>query len=126
MIGAIIGDVVGLRFEFNNIKTKEFDLINVKSQFTDDTVLTIAVMDWALHAPVKNKKTVVEYLQKWARKYPNAGYGGMFYHWKDDDDGYHQYEIEAKDYHGLDDLRQKATGKDSFTPIEDDEYPFHK
>ena len=86
MIGAIIGDVVGSRFEFNNIKTKEFDLINVKSQFTDDTVLTIAVMDWALHAPVKNKKTVVEYLQKWARKYPKAGYGGMFYHWKDLED----------------------------------------
>ena len=46
MIGAIIGDVVGSRFEFNNIKTKEFDLINEESVFTDDTVLTIAVMDF--------------------------------------------------------------------------------
>lgn len=46
MIGAIIGDVVGSRFEFNNIRTKDFELVNEKSFFTDDTVLTIAVMDW--------------------------------------------------------------------------------
>lgn len=84
MIGAIIGDVVGSRFEFNNIKTKEFELVNGESVFTDDSVLTIAVADWALHS--KNKENPIEaarYLQKWARKYPYAGYGGMFYRWKD-------------------------------------------
>ena len=74
MIGAIIGDVVGSRFEFNNIKTKEFELIAEESEFTDDTVLTIAVMDWLLHAERKCSTTAVEYLQKWARKYPHAGY----------------------------------------------------
>ena len=83
MIGAIIGDVVGSRFEFNNIKSKYFELIDVKSKFTDDSVLTIAVMDWILHAEEKNDKTAVEFLQKWARKYPHAGYGGMFRFWKD-------------------------------------------
>ena len=83
MIGAIIGDVVGSRFEFNNIKTKEFELIAEESEYTDDTVLTIAVMDWLLHAETKCDKTAVEYLQKWARKYPYAGYGGKFIHWKD-------------------------------------------
>lgn len=83
MLGAIIGDVVGSRFEFNNIKTKSFKLVDKDSVFTDDTVLTIAVMDWLLHAKVKCNKTAVEFLQKWARKYPYAGYGGMFYSWKD-------------------------------------------
>ena len=81
MIGAIIGDVVGSRFEFNNIKSKQFKLIDKNSVFTDDTVLTIAVMDWILHAKVKCNKTAIEYLQKWARKYPRAGYGGMFRSW---------------------------------------------
>ena len=83
MIGAIIGDVVGSRFEFNNIKTKEFELITDKSEFTDDTVLTIAVMDWLLHAEVKDSKSGAEYLKKWARKYPYAGYGSRFIHWID-------------------------------------------
>lgn len=83
MLGAIIGDVVGSRFEFNNIKSKSFKLVDKDSTFTDDSVLTIAVMDWLLHANVKCNKTAVEYLQKWARQYPNAGYGGMFYQWKD-------------------------------------------
>lgn len=82
MIGAIIGDVVGSRFEFNNIKTKEFELIAPASRFTDDTVLTIAVMD-ILNSGDVSKENIVKTLQKWARKYPNAGYGGMFYHWKD-------------------------------------------
>lgn len=85
MLGAIIGDVVGSRFEFNDIKSKSFVLVDKDSVFTDDTVLTIAVMDWLLHANVKCSKTATEYLQKWARKYSHAGYGGMFYHWKDQD-----------------------------------------
>lgn len=81
MIGAIIGDVVGSRFEFNNIKTKDFELTTKESQFTDDTVLTVAVMDWVLHARIKNEESATKYLQKWARKYPYAGYGGMFRSW---------------------------------------------
>ena len=86
MLGAIIGDVVGSRFEFNNIKSKHFKLVDEDSTFTDDSVLTIAVMDWLLHAKTKCNKTAIEYLQKWARKYPNAGYGSIFYHWKDASD----------------------------------------
>lgn len=82
MLGAIIGDVVGSRFEFNNIKTKDFELFSNESTYTDDTVLTIAVMDWLLHSN-HSKNDAIKYLQKWAQKYPNAGYGGMFYWWKD-------------------------------------------
>ena len=43
MIGAIIGDIVGSRFEFNNIKTKDFELINHSCFFTDDTVMSLAI-----------------------------------------------------------------------------------
>ena len=80
MIGAIIGDVVGSRFEFNNIKTKEFELITPKSRFTDDTVLTIAVMD-ILNSGDFSEENIVKTLQKWGKKYPHAGYGGRFRYW---------------------------------------------
>ena len=43
MIGAIIGDIVGSRFEFWGIKTKEFELFTNKNNYTDDTVLTLAI-----------------------------------------------------------------------------------
>lgn len=81
MIGAIIGDVVGSRFEFNNIKTKQFDLLTNESAFTDDTVLTVAVMDILCNTPNWKPKTLSKILQKWAKKYPNAGYGTMFKNW---------------------------------------------
>jgi len=80
MIGAIIGDVVGSRFEFNNIKTKEFELITPKSKFTDDTVLTIAVMD-ILNSGDFSEENIIKTLQKWGNRYPRAGYGGRFRRW---------------------------------------------
>ena len=43
MFGAIIGDVIGSRFEFDNCKSKEFDLFDRECDFTDDTVMTLAV-----------------------------------------------------------------------------------
>ena len=43
MIGAIIGDIVGSRFEWDNIKTKEFELFTPDCSFTDDSVMTLAV-----------------------------------------------------------------------------------
>jgi ADP-ribosylglycohydrolase len=76
MIGAIIGDIVGSRFEFNPHKSKDFELITEKSRFTDDTVLTIAIADSILNdLPVRDK------LYEYAEKYPRAGYGPMFCEW---------------------------------------------
>lgn len=43
MLGAIVGDVVGSRFEWNNIKTKDFELFTDKCDFTDDSVMTLAI-----------------------------------------------------------------------------------
>lgn len=45
MIGAIIGDIVGSRFEWNNIKTKEFTFFHPDCHFTDESVMTLAVGD---------------------------------------------------------------------------------
>ena len=78
MVGAIIGDVVGSVFEWHNHRSKDFELVTDKNFFTDDTVLTVALMDWASHAKVRDSYSVVQYLQKWARKYPNSGFGGRF------------------------------------------------
>ena len=81
MIGAIIGDVVGSRFEFNNIKTKYFELVTSESEFTDDTVMTVAVADVLVNGNPKNKDEIIDTLKKWGKKYPHAGYGGHFYCW---------------------------------------------
>ena len=78
MLGAIIGDIVGSRFEFNNIKSKDFELFDKRCCFTDDTVLTIAVAE----ALLENKgEDTQNYLKKWGKKYPDAGYGTRFSLW---------------------------------------------
>ena len=86
MIGAILGDMIGSPYEFDRSpKTKEFPLFSKYSQFTDDSVMTVAVADALLSAMGKTddeiKAALVESMQKWGQKYPDAGYGGMFYRW---------------------------------------------
>jgi ADP-ribosylglycohydrolase len=76
MIGAIAGDIIGSRFEAQPIKRSDFDFFHPHCRFTDDTVLTVAVADAILRGI-----GYAESLQTWARKYPNAGYGGTFYRW---------------------------------------------
>ncbi len=76
MIGAIAGDIIGSLFESSPIKTEEFQLFHKHSRFTDDTVMTIAVTESILQ-----NTSYAENMQKWGRKYPNAGYGISFYHW---------------------------------------------
>jgi len=84
MIGAIIGDIAGSRFEWHNIKTKDFEMLNHKCHFTDDTVMSLAVCDALLHSGEDaDKLTVqaVESMQSVGRCYPHCGYGGNFRHW---------------------------------------------
>ncbi len=78
MIGAIIGDIVGSRFEFSNLKETSFDLFTSECDYTDDTICTIAVADAIL-----NKKGYQESMLDWCRKYPEpmGGYGGSFAKW---------------------------------------------
>ena len=86
MIGAILGDMIGSPYEFDRSpKTKEFPLFSKYSEFTDDSVMTVAVADALLTAMGRTdeeiKAALVESMQKWGKKYPDAGYGGMFYRW---------------------------------------------
>lgn len=80
MLGAIVGDIVGSRFEFNNIRSKKFDLVGKGTSMTDDSIMTIAV-DECLQKGELDNMSVVNSLKKWGRKYPDAGYGGRFYSW---------------------------------------------
>ena len=48
MVGAIIGDVIGSIYEFNNIKTKDFPLFQKEMEYTDDSILTLATAKWIL------------------------------------------------------------------------------
>ena len=87
MLGAIIGDIVGSRFEFDRgDKSREFELFTKECEFTDDTVMTIAVaealMDAGRDAGEQTvKERLVSSMKKWGRKYPGAGYGARFSGW---------------------------------------------
>ncbi len=76
MLGAIIGDIVGSRFEKRNHKSKDFKLFTTASKFTDDTVLTIAIANALLE-----NGDYAENVKKYALRYPFAGYGGTFKKW---------------------------------------------
>ena len=78
MLGAIIGDIVGSRFEFGPAPEEGFDLFTDDCSFTDDTVCTIAVADAVL-----NGKSYKDALVEWCQRYPDpkGGYGARFYDW---------------------------------------------
>lgn len=87
MYGAILGDIIGSPFEFDRgSKTKDFELFSRGCGFTDDSVMTIAVGEALLavgkDASVEEIETAVAAnMQDWGERYPNAGYGGRFWHW---------------------------------------------
>ena len=76
MLGAIAGDIIGSVYEFNNIRSTDFPLFVDKSDFTDDTVLTIATADCIL-----NNGKYPDLYKKYFRTYPDRGYGGNFIKW---------------------------------------------
>ena len=81
MLGAIIGDIVGSIYEFNPIKTKEFNLFSDNCGFTDDTVMTIAIAEAILKFKEDGgnfRKIVIDSLKKYGNEYPYIGYGGSF------------------------------------------------
>ena len=84
MLGAIIGDIVGSRFEWNNIKSKEFEFYHPKCFFTDDSVMSLAIAKSILESECdyeKLRSIVVDNMVNIGRKYPMCGFGGSFYHW---------------------------------------------
>lgn len=84
MLGAIIGDIVGSIYEFNNIRSKEFPLFSPKCFFTDDTVMTFAIYKALLDCKGKYKnleKYAIKEMLTFGKKYPNKGYGISFNNW---------------------------------------------
>ncbi len=85
ILGGIVGDVIGSTREWHNVKTEDFELLPAGSSFTDDTVMTLAVAEWLMTDPEHRESTLVDCMQRLGRKYPNAGYGGMFRRWLNSD-----------------------------------------
>ena len=87
MYGAILGDIIGSPYEFDRgEKTKDFPLFCAESEFTDDTVMTIAVAEAFLdQAPdaddVDVRWNVIQSMKAFGMAYPHAGYGLMFRRW---------------------------------------------
>ena len=87
MIGAILGDMIGSPYEFDRgNKTKDFPLFSRDSEFTDDTIMTIAVMEALLDAQPNAdddwiRHRLISSMKKWGAKYPDAGYGTGFMLW---------------------------------------------
>lgn len=78
MLGAIIGDIAGSRFEFNPTNDYNFELFSKQCDYTDDTICTVAVADAIL-----NGEDYGSAIHRWCRKYPNpkGSYGGSFQGW---------------------------------------------
>ena len=86
MLGAIIGDIIGSRFEFNNHRSKDFELFTNDCRFTDDTIETIAIADAIL-----NDKSYKDCLIYWCRKYSDAGFSGRFKEWIKNPEPYNSF-----------------------------------
>lgn len=80
MLGAVIGDIAGSRFEFDNYRHTDFDIFSPDSDFTDDTICTVAIADWVLQGCNDHLASI---LQGWCRAYPcpKGAYGGRFSQW---------------------------------------------
>ena len=76
MLGAIAGDIIGSVYERFPLKTKSFPLFHPGGTFTDDTVLTVAIAEALLEGEPYSPA-----LRRWARRYPDAGYGASFLLW---------------------------------------------
>ena len=89
MIGAIIGDIVGSRFEWDNIKTKKFRLFTEQCKFTDDSVMTLAIAKAIMDCNGDLEllaDQAVHCMQELGRRYPHCGFGGRFRVWVREDD----------------------------------------
>lgn len=92
MYGAIIGDVVGSRFEFNNIRSKDFEFLHSDCEPTDDSIMTIAIADAILEWDKLGRPSyhdlalyATRAMRLWGNAYPFAGYGENFSNWLEND-----------------------------------------
>lgn len=86
MLGAIIGDIAGSRFEWKPNKIKDFDFLTQIGgcHVTDDSIMTIAIAKAILEMKEDSSNlsiNAIKAMKEFGKKYPNAGYGGSFYTW---------------------------------------------
>ena len=85
LIGAIAGDTIGSIYEFNNTKRTDFELLQPGMNYTDDTLMTLAVADWLLKRTPSDDdaQLLTDTMRRLARQYPcpMGGYGGRFSNW---------------------------------------------
>ncbi len=84
MIGVMIGDIAGSRFEWMNHKGKGFELFTNACAPTDDSFMTLALAKAIMECEgdySKLEEYAIYYMQMFGRKYPNTGYGGLFRRW---------------------------------------------
>jgi ADP-ribosylglycohydrolase len=82
VLGAVLGDIVGSKYEFCGIKTKDFPLLSTGCGFTDDTVMTVAVAAALLsEGPGDLSQRFIGEMRRLGRAYPDRGYGGRFQQW---------------------------------------------
>ncbi len=85
MYGAILGDIIGSPYEFDRSpKVKEFPLFSGDSEFTDDTVMTVAVAEAFLSRETRTdllRERLIRTMQRYGNDYPYAGYGARFSRW---------------------------------------------
>lgn len=81
MLGALVGDIVGSIYEFQNTKSMDFELLGDYSKFTDDSVMTLAVAKWLMEDEAHTLNYLICCMQELGHRYPKAGYGGRFCWW---------------------------------------------
>ena len=86
MLGAIVGDIVGSIYEFCNTKSMDFELLNSYSNFTDDSVMTLAVAKWLMKDEAHTINYLICCMQELGNRYPNAGYGTKFGMWLEEEE----------------------------------------
>ena len=81
MLGAIVGDIVGSPYEYNNIKRKDFEFLSPNGFVTDDSVLTLAVCHALCQQSTDLQKAAQRSLMEIAWRYADKDYGGGFRRW---------------------------------------------
>ncbi len=87
MLGAIIGDIVGSRFEWveeNGTRGKDFALFTSSCKPTDDSFMTLAIAKAILLSKKdysKLRRLAVECMRNVGREHANTGWGANFYRW---------------------------------------------
>ena len=83
MLGAIIGDMAGSIYEFDNIYRMDFPFFSERSTYTDDSIMTVAVAEWLINDDTHSHDALEEIMVRYAKEYPSpmGGYGGGFAQW---------------------------------------------